>query len=80
MRQVRQREEAKEVEECTFSPIFYTRIPHRSLNRSTSQLLHMSRERSPRSVSQSSTRRSGSAPRSRSYFEQYQRKLSVKRN
>jgi len=71
----RDRERAKEVEECTFRPIIYTRVPHRALNHSTSQLLHFSQDRTPRSLS--GTRRSDSAPRSRSYFEQYQRRVQV---
>lgn len=69
----RERERAKEIEECTFQPIIYTRVPHKELNRSTSQLLMLSHDRTPRSLSR--TRRSGSAPRSRSYYEQYQRKM-----
>lgn len=71
----RDKERAKEVQECTFRPIIYTRVPHRALNRSTSQLLQFSQDRTPRSLSR--TRRSDSAPRSRSYFEQYQRKVQI---
>jgi ribosomal protein L29 len=75
IQETRDRERAKEVQECTFRPVIYTRVPHSALNRSASQLLHFSQDRTPRSLSR--TRRSDSAPRSKSYYEQYQRRVQI---
>lgn len=74
LQSAKQREQRREAQECTFEPIFYARIPHTRLNRSATELLQMSRERSP--VPRNETTLRQRIRRSPGYYERYQQRLT----
>ena len=74
LQQAKQKEQAKVAQECTFEPIFYARIPLRRLNRTTSELLHLSQERSP--VPRQEPTLTQRIRRSPGYYERYQHRLT----